>query len=153
MEKYNPKNIDKALKRMEKMDTLKGIHRSSSNIMSFFDENDKEHELQEQKSLAEKKQIEYLNNITVLKNILDKKGTKEEKTRVKSFRILIEATNFFTMTDNRKNTIKQNMDEIWSFTRKNCFSNSNGIYIFFCCYTDRNYNENFWQRSFKFKKK
>ena len=109
MEKYNPKNIDKALKRMEKMDTLKGIHRSSSNIMSFFDENDKEYELQEQKSLAEKKQIEYLNNITVLKNILDKKGTKEEKSRVKSFRILIEATNFFTMTDNRKNTIKQNM--------------------------------------------
>jgi len=109
MEKYNPKNIDKALKRMEKMDTLKGIHRSSSNIMSFFDENDKEYELQEQKSAAEKKQIEYLNNITVLKNILDKKGTKEEKLRVKSFRILIEATNFFTMTDNRKNTIKQNM--------------------------------------------
>lgn len=109
MEKYNPKNIDKALKRMEKMDTLKGIHRSSSNIMSFFDENDKEYELQEQKSLAEKKQIEYLNNITVLKNILDKKGTKEEKSRVKSFRILIEATNFFTITDNRKNTIKQNM--------------------------------------------
>lgn len=110
MEKYNPKNIDKALKRMEKMDTLKGIHRSSSNIMSFFDENDKEHELQEQKSLAEKKQIEYLNNITVLKNILEKKGTKEEKSRVKSFGILIEATNFFTMTDNRKNTIKQNME-------------------------------------------
>jgi len=109
MEKYNPKNIDKALKRMEKMDTLKGIHRSSSNIMSFFDENDKEYELQEQKSLAEKKQIEYLNNITVLKNILDKKGTKEEKSRVKSFGILIEATNFFTITDNRKNTIKQNM--------------------------------------------
>ena len=110
MEKYNPKNIDKALKRMEKMDTLKGIHRSSSNIMSFFDENDKEYELQEQKSAAEKKQIEYLNNITVLKNILEKKGTKEEKSRVKSFRILIEATNFFTMTDNRKNTIKQNME-------------------------------------------
>ncbi|MBT7896804.1 MAG: hypothetical protein HN564_07380 [Flavobacteriales bacterium] len=109
MEKYDPKNIDKALKRMEKMDTLKGIHRSSSNIMSFFDENDKEHELQEQKSLAEKKQIEYLNSITVLKNILEKKGTKEEKSRVKSFEILIEATNFFTMTDNRKNTIKQNM--------------------------------------------
>ena len=46
MNQYDPKNIDKALKRMEKSDTLKGIHRPDTNIMSFFDDNDKEHELQ-----------------------------------------------------------------------------------------------------------
>jgi len=109
MEKYDPKNIDKALKRMEKMDTLKGIHRSSSNIMSFFDENDKEHELQEQKSEAEKKQIEYLQSITLLKNILFEKGTPSELTRTIAFGALIETTNFFTITDDKKVIIKSNM--------------------------------------------
>ena len=53
MNQYDPKNIDKALKRMEKSDNLKGIHRSGTNIMSFFDDNDKEHELQKQQSAAE----------------------------------------------------------------------------------------------------
>ena len=38
MNQYDPKNIDKALKRMEKSDTLKGIHRSNTNIMSFFND-------------------------------------------------------------------------------------------------------------------
>ena len=46
MTQYNPKNIEEALKRMEKADELKGIYRSGTNIMSFFDDNDKEHELQ-----------------------------------------------------------------------------------------------------------
>ena len=38
MDQYNPKNIDKALKRMEKSDTLKDINRSETNIMSFFND-------------------------------------------------------------------------------------------------------------------
>ena len=41
MDQYNSKNIDKALQRMEKSDNLKDIHRSGTNIMSFFDDNDK----------------------------------------------------------------------------------------------------------------
>ena len=49
---YNPKNIDKALKLMEDADNLKDIKRSGTNIMSFFDENDEEHELQKQQSAA-----------------------------------------------------------------------------------------------------
>ena len=55
MTQYDPKNIDKALKRMEDADELKGIHRSNTNIMSFFDDNDKEHELQKQQSSEEVK--------------------------------------------------------------------------------------------------
>tara|TARA_R110002167_G_scaffold321032_4_gene526828 strand:+ start:1037 stop:1411 length:375 start_codon:yes stop_codon:yes gene_type:complete len=109
MDQYDPKNIDKALKRMEKMDTLKDIPRSTSNIMSFFDENDKEHELQKQKSAAELKKEEYLQSITILKNILKKKGTPSELTRAISFGFLIETTNFFTLTDEKKTTIKFNM--------------------------------------------
>ena len=55
MTQYNPKNIEETLKRMEKADELKGIHRSGTNIMSFFDDNDKEYELQKQQSAAELK--------------------------------------------------------------------------------------------------
>ena len=43
MNQYDPKNIDKALKRMEKSDELKSVYRSGTNIMSIFDDNDKEH--------------------------------------------------------------------------------------------------------------
>ena len=38
MNQYDPKHIDKALKRMEKSDALKGIHRPDTNIMSFFND-------------------------------------------------------------------------------------------------------------------
>ena len=61
--KYNPQNIDKALKRMEDADNLKGIHRSGTNIMSFFDDNDEEHELQKKQSAAEVKKDEYLKSV------------------------------------------------------------------------------------------
>ena len=63
MTQYNPKNIEETLKRMEKADELKGIHRSNTNIMSFFDDNDKEHELQKLQSAAEVKSDEYLKSV------------------------------------------------------------------------------------------
>ena len=110
MEKYNPHNIDKALKRMEKMDTLKGIPRSSSNIMSFFDDNDHEYDLQEQKSAVKVKKEEYLQSINLLKSIVKEKGTKDELARVRSFSILLEVTDFFIMDEDRKTTIKNNME-------------------------------------------
>ena len=45
MTQYNPKNIDKALERMEKSDTLKDINRSDTNIMSFFNDIEEENHL------------------------------------------------------------------------------------------------------------
>ena len=42
MNQYDPKNIDKALKRIEKSDTLKSIHRPDTNIMSFFNDIEKD---------------------------------------------------------------------------------------------------------------
>ena len=74
--KYNPKNIEETLKRMEKADELKSIHRSGTNIMSFFDDNDKEHELQKQQSAAELKKEEYLKSVELLKKLIQEKGTK-----------------------------------------------------------------------------
>ena len=82
MNQYDPKNIDKALKRMEKSDNLKGIHRSGTNIMSFFDDNDKEHELQKQQSAAELKKQEYLKSVELLKKLIEKNGTKEHLNRI-----------------------------------------------------------------------
>ena len=95
---------------MEKMDILKGIPRSSSNIMSFFDDNDHEHDLQEQKPAVKVKKEEYLQSINLLKSIVKEKGTRDELARVRSFSILLEATDFFIMEENRKITIKTNME-------------------------------------------
>ena len=72
MTQYNPKNIEETLKRMEKADELKGIHRSGTNIMSFFDDNDKEHELQKQQSAAEVKKMSILKVLNYLKNLYKK---------------------------------------------------------------------------------
>ena len=75
MTQYNPKNIEETLKRMEKADELKGIHRSGTNIMSFFDDNDKEHELQKQQSAEIKKEKdEYLKSVELLKTLIQEKG-------------------------------------------------------------------------------
>ena len=63
---------------MEKSDELKGIHRSGTNIMSFFDNNDKEHELQKQQSAAEIKRDEYLKSVELLKTLIHEKGTKKD---------------------------------------------------------------------------
>ena len=111
MTQYNPKNIDEALKRMEKADELKGIHRSGTNIMSFFDDNDKEHELQKQQSAADLKKEEHLKSIELLKKLIQKKGTKKELNNIIAFGSLIETTDFLNISLDRKQIIKENM--IW----------------------------------------
>ena len=59
MDQYNPKNIDKALKRMEKSDTLKDINRSETNIMSFFNDIEEDNKLENknQQQKVKKKNI------------------------------------------------------------------------------------------------
>jgi len=111
MTQYNPKNIEETLKRMEKADELKGIHRSGTNIMSFFDDNDKEHELQKQQSASELKKDEYLKSIELLKKLIQKNGAKSDLTRIIAIDSLIETTDFLNMSPNKKKTLKENM--IW----------------------------------------
>ena len=109
--KYNPKDIDKALKRMEDADTLKDIKRSGTNIMSFFDDNDKEHELQKKQSAAEVKKDEYLKSVELLKKLIQKNGTKDDLTRITAIGYLIESTDFLNISPDRKKILKENM--IW----------------------------------------
>ena len=111
MTQYNPYNIDKTLKRMEDADELKAIHRSGTNIMSFFDDNDKEHELQKQQSAAELKKDEYLKSIELLKSIIQEKGTKSDLTRILAIGYLIESTDFLNIPLDVKKSLKENM--IW----------------------------------------
>ena len=111
MTQYDPKNIDKALKRMEDADNLKGIHRSGTNIMSFFDDNDQEHELQKQQSAAEVKKDEYLKSIELLKKLIQENGTKSDLTRITAFGLLIETTDFLNIPPDKKQMIKENM--VW----------------------------------------
>jgi hypothetical protein len=111
MTQYNPKNIEETLKRMEKADELKGIHRSGTNIMSFFDDNDKEHELQKQQSAAELKKDEYLKSVELLKKLIQKNGTKDELTRITAIGYLIESTDFLNIPPDKKKMLKENM--IW----------------------------------------
>ena len=111
MNQYDPKNIDKALKRMEKSDNLKSIHRSGTNIMSFFDDNDKEHELQKQQSAAELKKQEYLKSVELLKKLMEENGTKEHLTRITAVGYLIESTDFLNLKPDRKKMLKENM--VW----------------------------------------
>ena len=96
---------------MEKADELKGIHRSGTNIMSFFDDNDKEHELQKQESAAELKKDEYLKSIELLKKLASKKGTKKDLKRIIAIGSLIETTDFLNISSSQKKLIKENM--IW----------------------------------------
>ena len=111
MDQYNSKNIDKALQRMEKSDNLKDIHRSGTNIMSFFDDNDKEYKLQKQQSAAELKKQKYLEKIQLLKNLAKKKGTKENIRRIIAVGSLIETTDFLNISPKQKKLIKESM--IW----------------------------------------
>ena len=108
--KYNPKNIEETLKRMEKADELKSIHRSGTNIMSFFDDNDKEHELQKQQSAAEVKKDEYLKSVELLKKLIQEKGTKKDLTRITAIGLLIESTDFLNIPSDRKKMLRENMD-------------------------------------------
>jgi hypothetical protein len=110
MTQYNPKNIEETLKRMEKADELKGIHRSGTNIMSFFDDNDKEHELQKQQSAAELKRDEYLKSVELLKKLIQENGTKSDLTRILAVGYLIETTDFLNIPPDRKETLKENME-------------------------------------------
>jgi hypothetical protein len=110
MTQYNPKNIEETLKRMEKADELKGIHRSGTNIMSFFDDNDKEHELQKQQSAAEVKKDEYLKSVELLKKLIQEKGTKKDLTRITAIGLLIESTDFLNIPSDRKKMLRENMD-------------------------------------------
>ena len=111
MTQYNPKNIEETLKRMEKADELKSIHRSGTNIMSFFDDNDKEHELQKQQSAAEIKKDEYLKSIELLKNLAQEKGVKEDIRRIIAIGSLIETTDFLNITPKQKKIIRESM--VW----------------------------------------
>ena len=120
---YNPKNIEETLKRMEKADELKGIHRSGTNIMSFFDDNDKEHELQKQQSAAEIKKDGYLKSVELLKKLIQKNGTKSDLTRILAVGLLIETTDFLNIPSDRKEMLKENM--VWCNKQYEKYSNEN----------------------------
>ena len=111
MTQYNPKNIEETLKRMEKADELKDIYRSGTNIMSFFDDNDKEYELQKQQSAAELKKDEYLKSVELLKKLIQENGTKDDLNRITAIGYLIETTDFLNIPPDKKKTLKENM--IW----------------------------------------
>ena len=123
MTQYNPKNIEETLKRMEKADELKGIHRSGTNIMSFFDDNDKEHELQKQQSAAELKKDEYLKSVELLKKLIQEKGTKSDLTRITAIGYLIETTDFLNIPSDKKKMLKENM--IWCNSQYEKYNNEN----------------------------
>ena len=123
MNQYDPKNIDKALKRMEKSDELKSVYRSGTNIMSFFDDNDKEHELQKQKSAAELKKEQYLKKVNSLKKLVENIGTKEETHRITAIGALIETTDFLNLKPDRKKLLKENM--VWCNKIYKQYSNEN----------------------------
>ena len=123
MTQYNPKNIEETLKRMEDADELKAIHRSGTNIMSFFDDNDKEHELQKQQSAAEVKKDEYLKSVELLKSLIQEKGTKSDLTRIIAVGLLIESTDFLNIPPDRKKMLKENMN--WCNTQYEKYTNEN----------------------------
>ena len=123
MTQYNPKNIEEALKRMEKADELKGIHRSGTNIMSFFDDNDKEHELQKQQSAAELKKDEHLKSVELLKNLIQENGTKSDLTRITAIGYLIETTDFLNIPPDKKKMLKENM--LWCNSQYEKYTNEN----------------------------
>jgi len=121
MTQYNPHNIDKTLKRMEDADELKAIHRSGTNIMSFFDDNDEEHELQKQQSLAETQKDEYLKSVELLKTLIPKTKSIVDHTRLMAFGLLIETTDFLNIPPDRKKILKENME--WCNTQYEKYTN------------------------------
>ena len=96
---------------MEDADNLKDIKRSGTNIMSFFDKNDEEHELQKQQSAAEIKRDEYLKSVELLKTLIEKNGSPNSLSRIITIGLLIEVTDFLNMAPDRKKMLKENM--IW----------------------------------------
>ena len=110
--KYNPNNIDKALNRMENADTLKEINRKSTNIMSFFNDIEKDNKLEKQKSAADLKKEQYLIKIESLKKLIQQKNIKKSIiSRITAVGALIETTDFLNLKPDRKKILKENM--IW----------------------------------------
>lgn len=111
MNQYDPKHIDKALKRMEKSDELKSIYRPDTNIMSFFDNIEEDNKLDKQKSAAEIKKEQYLEKVNSLKKLAENVGTKSEINRITAVGALIETTDFLNLKPDRKKLLKENM--VW----------------------------------------
>ena len=126
MDQYNPKNIDKTLKRMEKSDTLKDINRSETNIMSFFNEIEEDNKLEKQKSAADLKKEQYLEKVNSLKKLVKNIGTKEELNRITAIGALIETTDFINLKPNRKKMLKENM--VWCNKIYKQYINKNKTY-------------------------
>ena len=110
-EKYDSKNIDKALQRMEQADELSNIQRKSTGIFQVFDDIEEEKQKHELDFKAEIKRNKYLEKVKKLKKLINKYGTKDEIVRITSIGALIETTNFNDLDLNRKKTLKQNL--IW----------------------------------------
>ena len=96
---------------MEKADTLKEINRKSTNIMSFFDDIEKDNKLEKQKTASDLKKEQYLTKINSLKKLIVNNGTKDEINRIIAIGALIETTDFFNLKPDRKKMLKENM--IW----------------------------------------
>ena len=121
-EEYNPKNIDKAVWRMEQADELSNISRESTNIFSVFDDVEADNtnryfDATFMKSndgdlyKAEIKRNKYLQKVEVLKKLIKKYGTKDELVRITSIGVIIETTDFNNISSTNKQTLKENM--IW----------------------------------------
>ena len=126
MDQYNPKNIDKALKRMEKSDTLKDINRSETNIMSFFNDIEEDNKLEKQKSAADLKKEQYLEKVNSLKKLAKNIGTTKEINRITAIGALIETTNFLSLKPDRKKMLKENM--VWCNKIYKQYINKNETY-------------------------
>ena len=126
MDQYNPKNIDKALKRMEKSDTLKDINRSETNIMSFFNDIEEDNKLEKQKSAADLKKEQYLEKVNSLKKLVKNVGTINEINRITAIGALIETTDFINLKPDRKKMLKENM--VWCNKIYKQYINKNETY-------------------------
>ena len=91
--------------------------------MSFFDDNDKEHELQKQQSAAELKKDEHLKSVELLKNLIQENGTKSDLTRITAIGYLIETTDFLNIPPDKKKMLKENM--IWCNSQYEKYTNEN----------------------------
>tara|TARA_R110001599_G_scaffold11319_3_gene54074 strand:+ start:3581 stop:3907 length:327 start_codon:yes stop_codon:yes gene_type:complete len=96
---------------MEKSDELKSIYRPDTNIMSFFDDIEKDNKLDKQKSAAEIKKEQYLEKVNSLKILAKNIGTKNEINRIIAIGALIETTDFLNLKPDRKKLLKENM--VW----------------------------------------
>ena len=125
MTQYDPKNIEKALKRMEEADRLRSIGQNSNNtnIMSFFDGVEEEYELQKQQSAADIRKEEYLKSVELLKKLIQENGTKSDLTRITAIGYLIETTDFLNIPPDKKKMLKENM--IWCNSQYEKYTNEN----------------------------